>query len=321
MAWNDWVYQNTGADDFMRAARQVQGQGLNALTTGDFWQSAGMAALEGGLTAASLFPPAGAAIGAGRAALIGAKSLPAITRALPGAAKAAATTGAKTGATNAFGMFLKPVSRFSNPVVNKGLTGLKWLTTLGAAGSLLPTQAAATQPQELTMQQKTDRSKTNMRQGIQDMRKRQQEQAAADALAAEKAKILQGQIDTAGREAYGAEMGLAQSQFNVGQKDAQRDLRNLMMQLGQQYSGRVQDTSMAAAQAGMDTSPGALDVGIDSLGEARAIGETGARTAYAGEVAKLTQQLAQQRGQAALARQRAQQDAIMQAYLAEQGLI
>jgi hypothetical protein len=314
MAWNDFLYQNTGADDFMRAARQVQGQGLNALTTGDFWQSAGMGALEGGLTAAMLFPPAGAAIGAGRAAMLGAKSLPAVAR-------AATTTGAKTAATNAFGTFLKPVSRFSNPIVNKGLTGLKWLTTAGAAGSLLPTGAAASQPQELTMQQKTDRSRTAMRQGIQDMRKRQQEQAAADALAAEQAKLLQAQIDTAGREAYGSSLGLAQSQFTAGKKDAQRDLRNLMMQLGQQYSGRVQDTSMAAAQAGMDTSPGALDVGIDSLGEARAIGETGARTAYAGEIAKLTQQLAQQRGQAALARQKAQQDAIMQAYLAEQGLL
>ena len=148
------------------------------------------------------------------------------------------------------------------------------------------------------------------------------EQAAAQAQAqAEADARLRATVANAGRSEYGQATGQARSMFDINKKAAGKELRNLMTQLGQQYSGGVQDMSMGAAQLGLDTSPGALDVGIDYLGEARNVAELGGREQYAGTIAKLTQQLAQQRASAAAARQTAQQNAILQAYLAEQGLL
>jgi len=75
-----FLYNNTGADDAMRAYRQVKNQGVSALGTGDFWKSVGAGLGEGAATAAMLFPPVGGAVNAGRAAFLAGKSAPTIAK-------------------------------------------------------------------------------------------------------------------------------------------------------------------------------------------------------------------------------------------------
>ena len=124
-----------------------------------------------------------------------------------------------------------------------------------------------------------------------------------------------------GRDAYNAAMGAANSEYQIGKKAAQRDLRTMLQQLGQTATGVGLDTSMAAAQAGMDTSPGALDVGLDYIEGARAQGEAGARGDFAKTLGQLEQRRLRQQASAAQAAAQAQQNAVLNLYLASQGLL
>ena len=124
-----------------------------------------------------------------------------------------------------------------------------------------------------------------------------------------------------GRGAYNAAMGAANSEYQIGKKAAQRDLRTMLQQLGQTATGVGLDTSMAAAQAGMDTSPGALDVGLDYIEGARAQGEAGARGDFAKTLGQLEQRRLRQQASAAQAAAQAQQNAVLNLYLASQGLL
>jgi hypothetical protein len=312
MAWNDFLYQNTGADDFMRAGRQVGKQGFGALRTGDFYQSLGAGLGEGALTALSVFPPAAGAARATQAAFLAGKT------GLPKLASVAKAP-VQGAAGSLYNTFIKPVSRFGSTAKNAAATTAK-LGLTGLAGLSLfdpgPEETFAPRPGG-----DPRRGLAASRAKFQENKILREQAAATEAARAAEAARLQSMVANAGRSEYGQATGQAQSQFDISKKAAGKELRNLMMQLGQQYSGGVQDMSMGAAQLGMDTSPGALDVGIDYLGEARNVAELGGREQYADTVAKLTQQLAQQRASASAARQNAQQNAILQAYLAEQGLL
>jgi hypothetical protein len=216
--------------------------------------------------------------------------------------------------------------KLSKRVVEKGgaTTGQKVNTTVtaGVSGASTAMSGGGTDEMYTPRPGGDPRAGLSARRAQFQANKIMREQAAAQAQAeAEAAAKLRATVANAGRSEYGQATGQAQSMFDINKKAAGKELRNLMTQLGQQYSGGVQDMSMGAAQLGLDTSPGALDVGIDYLGEARNVAELGGREQYADTVAKLTQQLAQQRAAAAAARQAAQQNAILQAYLNEQGLL
>jgi hypothetical protein len=116
-------------------------------------------------------------------------------------------------------------------------------------------------------------------------------------------------------------MGAANSEYNLGKKAAQRDLTTLLQQLGQTATGVGLDTSMIAAQAGMDTSPGSLDVALDSIDDYRAQGEAGARGNFAKVLGQLEQRRLSQRASAAQGRAQEQQNAVLNLYLASQGLL
>jgi hypothetical protein len=116
-------------------------------------------------------------------------------------------------------------------------------------------------------------------------------------------------------------MGAANSEFALGKKAAQRDLRTILQQLGQAATGSALDTSMAAAQAGMDTSPGALDVSLDYIQDARARGEAGARGDFAKVVGQLEQRRLRQQAAAAQSRNQFQQNAMLNLFAAQLGLL
>jgi hypothetical protein len=118
---------------------------------------------------------------------------------------------------------------------------------------------------------------------------------------------------------YGAAMGAANSEYNLGKKAAQRDLTSILQQLGQTATGVGLDTSMAAAQAGMDTSPGALDVGLDSINTARAQGEAGARGDFAKVLGQLEQRRLRQQASAAQSRAQAYQNNVFDLMRAQLG--
>jgi len=128
-------------------------------------------------------------------------------------------------------------------------------------------------------------------------------------------------LSSIGRGAYNAAMGAANSEYNIGKKAAQRDLRTMLQQLSQTATGAGLDTSMAAAQAGMDTSPGALDVSLDSIEGARGQGEAGARGDFAKTLGQLEQRRLRQQAGAANAASQAQNNAVLNLYLAQMGML
>ena len=128
-------------------------------------------------------------------------------------------------------------------------------------------------------------------------------------------------ISRLGQGAYNSAMGAANSEFALGKKAAQRDLRTILQQLGQAATGSALDTSMAAAQAGMDTSPGALDVSLDYIQDARARGEAGARGDFAKVVGQLEQRRLRQQAAAAQSRNQFQQNAMLNLFAAQLGLL
>lgn len=128
-------------------------------------------------------------------------------------------------------------------------------------------------------------------------------------------------LSSIGRGAYNSAMGAANSEYNIGKKAAQRDLMTMLQQLSQTATGAGLDTSMAAAQAGMDTSPGALDVSLDSIEGARGQGEAGARGDFAKTLGQLEQRRLRQQAGAANAASQAQNNAVLNLFLAQMGAL
>ena len=269
MAWNDWIYQNVGADDFMRAARQARSQGIGALGTGDFWQSLGAGTLEGGLT---LLPIGNIAKG-GK---------------LGGSLVQRATKG--------FGPKNVPLNLGLTAGVTYALGG-----TPAFAGTTTPTPAAETDRQG-SAQLRYNRQVNRIMSG-------QQPQPTQT--------ISTPDVSGVGAGEYGAAVGQANSLFDLRKREARNEFRDILTGLGQQTAGGVQDLSMAAAQAGLDTSPGALDVGIESLYGRQAEQEMQARTGLAKAIQKLQMDRAKQIQSAGLARQRAQSAALTSAFQAD----
>ena len=263
MAINDWLYQNLGADDFMRAGRQVGKQGISALGTGDFWQSLGAGALEGGL----MFVPGGAVARGALGAAKGAKFLASAGSLRPTVKQTAGNIAGALGVSTLLGG--------ATPAVASPLSAKPFTTPMSVSGQV-PIPAPVT-PTTIT---------------------------PAD-------------VSGVGQGEYRAATGQANSVFNIQKKEAQNRLTDILTGLGQQLSGGSADMAMQAAQAGLDTSPGALDVGIESLATARAAGEMGARANLASTLQKLQLQRAKQMQAAAQARQSAQSSALLSGFTSD----
>lgn len=292
----DVAYDWSVACNIMSGVRGMQdGVGLNDI---------GNIAL--GLGQAGLFfiPGGGGALAAGKIAAQGAK---------------AAGKGILKSQGSRIGGIVKglnPKSYASGAVQNIKGAGASGLLKRGAIGTA--TGAALTGAANAIMPAASATPTTNTRQAPSldaIMRSWQQTQQAAALMgtnAPATTPDLSGVSLDSGDSAYSAATGQARSQYKSELDAAKRALSTQLMGVGQWQSGFGQDMAMAAAEAGMDTSPGALDVGLDSVAQAAALEQLKARGQFAKAKGEAEAQLRQRQSAAALERQQRQQQAALE---------
>lgn len=133
---------------------------------------------------------------------------------------------------------------------------------------------------------------------------------AAEAAQKQRDSEFMKAVQQLGGAQYGAAVGQANSQYNIGKQEATNELTKLLTLLGQREAGAGADLGLGMAQSGFSTSPGLYDTSLDVLSEQRVLGEQQGREGFAKTLAQLGQQRAAASAAAAAARRAEQLQAI-----------
>jgi hypothetical protein len=276
MAWNDWLYSNTGMDDFMRAGRQVQNQGFDAFGTGDFWQSLGAGLGEAGMTALTVIPPLAAAGRGVQAAALASKGFGGAGKIIP-SIKAGATGFGK----NLYKDYWGKVSSNKFPIINKLnkgglLTGAKRAITASIPAGIVSSSMANANKPSASMPTSSVPFETQYWKDYNQNLMNLQNQAIAQ----QEENAFQSLLGSMGGTGGGTG-GVSGSQRQASIDALNRELQLALQGIGMRQAGLSQDVGTSLAQMGLDTSPASYDVGMDEVAKEAALKAIAARGEYA----------------------------------------